>query len=57
MKNAIKLSTEELLDLILEKTIQKENLTISSKSSLLAILALLEIETSLQLNYDRSTQS
>lgn len=40
----INLTTKELLDLILEKNVQKENCCIASKSSFLSILALLEDE-------------
>lgn len=38
----ISLTTDELLSLLTEKKIQKDNITISSNSSFLSILALLE---------------
>lgn len=47
----IQLSADELLDLLLEKKIKKENMTISSQSSFLLVMSLLESKMTQESDY------
>ncbi|HEX4374912.1 MAG TPA: hypothetical protein VHZ50_16525 [Puia sp.] len=52
----ITLSADDILDLILEMEIEREDCSISSTASFLAIMAMLEIKLSIK-NYVQSNQS
>lgn len=52
----ITLSAEEILDLLLEKTIKKENYKISSDSSFLLIMALLDMKMTQESTYAKLQQ-
>lgn len=49
----ISLSADDLLSLLTEKKIQKENVTISSDASYLSIIAMLDVERKRKKSYVR----
>ncbi len=52
----IQLNVDDILDLLMEKGIERENCSITSTASFLAIMTMLEIKLR-DRNYVRSTQS
>jgi len=52
----IQLTSDEIISLIKEKTIKKDGFAISSNSSFLSILGLLNDEMVQELSYARTTQ-
>jgi hypothetical protein len=56
-KQAIELDLNEILSLIREKNIKKDNLTISSSSSFLSIITMLEREVTERMYYVKSSNT
>jgi hypothetical protein len=56
-QQTIKLDLNEILSLIREKKIQKDNLTISSTSSFLSIITMLEREVKERMYYVNSSNT
>ena len=53
MKKAITLTSEDIVRLLMEKTVQRDDLQIASNSSLLAILAILSEKMSKESTNER----